>query len=86
MLCVTRRRDLLRLGRLAGAVSPNRDARFSTSIVKSCHVGTGNLSLACRAGSQLGDEEELLQLESGGDHLLAERGQKVFVGAADSLD
>ncbi len=54
-------------GPLFGAQSQKKPG---TSLLKSCHVGAGNLSLAGRVGAQVGDEEKFLQLEPGRDHLV----------------
>src|ERR1039457_6832880 len=59
---------------------------FSTFILKSCRNRAGNVELLGVAEGPLPDEEDLLEVETRCDHLLAEGGEIVLVSAADFLE
>src|ERR1017187_10440300 len=59
---------------------------ISTFILKSCRNRAGNVELLGVAEGQLRDEEDLLEVETRCDHLLAEGGEIVLVSAADFLE
>src|ERR1039457_655392 len=71
---------------MAAPISSRSARCFITFILKSCRNRAGNVELLGVAEGQLRDEEDLLEVETRCDHLLAEGGEIVLVSAADFLE